>query len=340
MKPFPVSLTLAGLFLLGACTKPAPVALAPVKQPLPPLPDPLVSGKRLSQWVEQLEDRDPEVLRQALAAIVKTPSEEAKRAKEPLRQLTQRRLPSGIVAADALVRYELFNEVDLQAYDTLWEALESGDEKLAWKASKLIEQYPEHAEETADRTLNLLVGPAGKTWRTAFLNPLLNKFGEAVSLSKLEALPEPEDLLAQIWIKDRLTVLREEKIAIEKREMANKIREMPREMANKRQQEEEELAAGKTAGKVIPEWEKNGRDWRTICERAASTANAWRHRALELYVRVNDISHLPEVTWDPMEPPPPTTTDYQAWFEHTLAYGKAWQARAEVLEGRWKKQPR
>jgi len=51
-------------------------------------PDPMVSGKKLSDWINQLSDSDPKFKMEALTAISSVPKEEAGRARKPLGQLT------------------------------------------------------------------------------------------------------------------------------------------------------------------------------------------------------------------------------------------------------------
>ncbi len=154
-------------------------------------PNPTVSGRLLSEWVEALDDQDDAVVAAALDKIYKVDKEQCGRAKKRLRELSEELGNADKIRGRASVLLQLkFGESSPESIDSMITVVKHDDFKWSSEAGRALGEMQEHSEEVINALVGLLSGQDTlNSQATAVATTTIVKFGRP-ALIALKNAPE------------------------------------------------------------------------------------------------------------------------------------------------------
>jgi hypothetical protein len=142
--------------------------------------DPVVSGKKLSEWIGQLSDFDAEFRMQALNAIGKLDKDLAAPARDAVQRVAEdKRSTRNVRAKAAFVLITRFGIEEPSAIDDLFEVLSYSEADRGWAMGALT-QYKQHKDEIINAAIKVLKNPRLDIRVKAPVGVILRQIGPSV----------------------------------------------------------------------------------------------------------------------------------------------------------------
>jgi hypothetical protein len=168
--------------------------------------DPLVSGKKLSEWITQLSDFDPQFRMQALDAIAKLDKDHAAPARDSVKQLClDKRTTPNVRAKAAFILITRFGIEESAAVKDLFYVLCYSGTDRGWAMGALL-QYKHNNEAVTDAAVEALKNPELDIRVKTPIGAILRKIGPSV-LPKLMPLRNSADSATRTVVDGILTEL-------------------------------------------------------------------------------------------------------------------------------------